>query len=968
MSEFTESDWNRLWSIFHQVKEAPDPEFLNQLEKQEPALFQELKQLLSASEKSGQILENLVAAEIQTLQEADSFEPDKIESGEILAGRFRIVRELGTGGMGTVYEALDEELGSSVALKVMRSDLAADDSARERFHREINLARRITHPNACRIFELFHHEEVLFLTMELLQGETLRQKIRRDGPMKALTAMPIVLQITQALSMIHSCGIIHRDLKSSNIILVPKGDQIRTVVTDFGLAIPLPEKFSPQVTTTGQVLGTPEFMAPEQLTRGKITPATDIYALGLLLYEMVTGSLPINEESSLTIAAKRISEDAPSPRTKAPDLGKNWERAILRCLERNPRDRFQNAEEFISALRNHSIRILNPFRSLRKRTALPFAIAVLLIGILGFLFVKRNPFSTHFDHPEDIVVRRLYKGATGLPGGLISTDGKILVDVDWQTADLIKIDLASGEKKRLTKSKVYFLPHDYSEYPMYTSLSQDGSQIAYSIKHVQDAGCDLRILNLRDQKLRTVLSNSENCLNPADWSSDGKKILALNSKKNGTAEITIVSAKDASNEILKALKTMDLRKMCLSPDGRYVVYDYVQDDASVNHDVFLLSVKDKSEKRIVQQKANDYVLGWSPDGTQVIFASDRSGTYDAWSIPVVQGAVQGEINLLRKDIGQIFPLKITREGSFYYAHMLTSRDLYTADLQSKATHAAKFPYGVVGSNRAPEFSPDGKFLYFQAAGNPIASRWDYDPPAIFKFLNLVTNEEHDLPLQLKPSSLQTRVSRNGQKILTTGNDGFSGTGAFEINLETGASVLVVRDPQNNFVREFDWSAVEDQIFYLLNKGGQIIQKQIASGAERKVFSGASSFTVSADGRFLGVTQTDIHKGTTSLLLVNSESGQPTRLLQLNMPEFIPTLTWTADGKSLLFAKGRRDLIDEPHEIWKVSTADGKAENLGMKSEYVTDIRAHPDNHRIILSTQIDSSEVWVMENFLTIQD
>src|SRR4029079_17636736 len=138
-----------------------------------------------------------------------------------------------------------------------------------------------------------------------------------------------------------------------------------------------------------------------------------------------------------------------------------------------------------------------------------------------------------------------------------------------------------------------------------------------------------------------------------------------------------------------------------------------------------------------------------------------------------------------------------------------------------------FLNGVVGSNRAPEFSPDGKSLFFQAAGNPILSRWDYDPPTIFKFLELESNEEHDLPQQFHSSALATRVSRNGHKALTTGTDGSHGNGLYQIDLETGTSVQMVRNPHNNFVREFEWSANEDQLFYLLNKGGEIILKQIS---------------------------------------------------------------------------------------------------------------------------------------------
>ena len=162
--------------------------------------------------------------ELGLLKEIDTSSSLEFEPDTILAGRFRIIRELGRGGMGTVYEAYDQELESTVALKTMRSDLIADSAARERFHREINLARKVTHPNACRIFDLFQHNDQLFLTMELLPGETLHQKIKQNGPNTDDSTTNIVLQVLEALAEMHRLGIVHRDLKTSNILLVPNGN------------------------------------------------------------------------------------------------------------------------------------------------------------------------------------------------------------------------------------------------------------------------------------------------------------------------------------------------------------------------------------------------------------------------------------------------------------------------------------------------------------------------------------------------------------------------------------------------------------------------------------------------------------------------------------------------------------------------------------------------------------------------
>ncbi|HEY0511402.1 MAG TPA: protein kinase [Thermoanaerobaculia bacterium] len=280
--------------------------------------------------------------------------PPRFPPGLLLAGRFRIVRFLGQGGMGDVYEAADQELRENVALKTVRPAVLRVPGMIERFRREVQLARKVTHPNVCRLFDVCHHrpeagtgEEVAFFTMELLAGETLAHRLRRDGPMSEAAALPIAVQMADGLAAAHRVGVIHRDFKSANVMLVPEDGGVRAVVTDFGLAHGV-EAASGGLTLRGDVLGTPEYMAPEQVTGGEITPRTDVYALGIVLYEMVTGCLPFVGETALTTAAKRLREDPPPPRLKRPGLDPAWEAAILRCLAREPADRPAGVREAVA--------------------------------------------------------------------------------------------------------------------------------------------------------------------------------------------------------------------------------------------------------------------------------------------------------------------------------------------------------------------------------------------------------------------------------------------------------------------------------------------------------------------------------------------------------------------------------------------------------------------------------------------
>ncbi len=254
--------------------------------------------------------------------------------------------------MGEVYEVQDELLNERIALKVLSEDLAADDRANRRLKREVLLARRITHPNVCRLFDMGRHSQFLFLTMELLKGVTLADELRNVGRLPPLEERRVVRHLCAGLEAAHRIGVIHRDFKSENVFLVfdetattqtePTID--RAVITDFGLARTVEsEQAANENSTTlrGAVLGTMTHAAPEQLAGGVVTTAADVYALGVVLYEMVTGgALPFADASPAEAVYLRLRGNVPSPRSRVHDLEPAWEAAILRCLERDPAARF----------------------------------------------------------------------------------------------------------------------------------------------------------------------------------------------------------------------------------------------------------------------------------------------------------------------------------------------------------------------------------------------------------------------------------------------------------------------------------------------------------------------------------------------------------------------------------------------------------------------------------------------------
>ena len=285
----------------------------------------------------------------------DPFDQRLID-GELVAGRYRVVRLIGSGAVGEVYEAQDETLGEPVALKTLRETVADDTVSIERFRRELQLARHVTHRNVCRTFDLGVHTPpgrapLTFITMELLRGGTLVEALRAHGRYGVDEALPLVRQMAAGLEAAHAVGIVHRDFKPGNLVLVPESGGPRIVITDFGLA----RRYAlddVSITVTGEAVGTPLYMAPEQVVTGQqpITAATDIYALGIVMYEMVTGELPFKGSSITVMALKRFREAAPAPRLIVPTLDARWDAAILRCLEKDPARRFQSAGAVVDAL------------------------------------------------------------------------------------------------------------------------------------------------------------------------------------------------------------------------------------------------------------------------------------------------------------------------------------------------------------------------------------------------------------------------------------------------------------------------------------------------------------------------------------------------------------------------------------------------------------------------------------------
>ncbi|QTD42369.1 Stk1 family PASTA domain-containing Ser/Thr kinase [Sporosarcina sp. Te-1] len=273
--------------------------------------------------------------------------------GKRIGGRYEIIRGIGEGGMSKVYLAHDIILDRDVAIKVLDYDFANEEDLKRRFQREALSATSLTHPHIVNIFDVGEEDELHYLVMEYIDGRTLKKFIQSNGPLRPQQAVQIMKQLVSAIANAHHNGIIHRDIKPQNILMDQNGD---VKITDFGIAMALN---STAHTKTNSVLGTVHYLSPEQARGGMATKKSDIYSLGIVFYELLTGELPFSAESAVAIALKHLQEETPSVRNRFPSIPQSVENVILKATAKDPLNRYRSADEMYEDL----LTVLSPERA-----------------------------------------------------------------------------------------------------------------------------------------------------------------------------------------------------------------------------------------------------------------------------------------------------------------------------------------------------------------------------------------------------------------------------------------------------------------------------------------------------------------------------------------------------------------------------------------------------------------------------
>ncbi|HYV32243.1 MAG TPA: protein kinase [Candidatus Binatia bacterium] len=594
---------------------------------------------------------------------------------------YRILEKLGGGGMGVVYKAEDTKLHRFVALKFLPEMLTKDRQALERFQREAQAASALNHPNICTIHDIDEYEGQPFIVMELLEGETLRQRLvappsRRQGPaLQTDELLDLAIQIANGLDAAHSKGIFHRDIKPANIFITTQG---QAKILDFGLAklapvgaglkpAPTPgaeggggadaaatesptATIDPEyLTSPGTAMGTIAYMSPEQALARQLDARSDLFSFGAVLYEMATGRPPFAGDSSAAIFDSILHKTPVSALRLNPELPAGLEAIINKALEKDREMRYQHASDLRADLkrlhrdttsgraaaaeapgttRPAEAAPVTGAKPRGRRTWLAAALAVAVLGgaALAYLYLRPGPRLARL--PLRIVPFTSTTGQKSQPA--FSPDGNAIA-YSWKgekndNADIYVKLVGAGVPLRLTTD-----PGD----DLSPSWSPDGRFIAFVRLSKGGDGYYLVPALGGQRKLADSHKDSE-WGNYLDWSPDGK-FLAVADRMSAQDQLRLllISVESGEKKVVASPPDPFVASARFSPDGKFLAY--VAGAGFLAQDIFLVPVSGGEAKRLTLDKRRVLGLAWTPSGNEILFSSDRGGLYSLWRVPVPGG-------------------------------------------------------------------------------------------------------------------------------------------------------------------------------------------------------------------------------------------------------------------------------------------------------------------------------------------
>jgi Tol biopolymer transport system component/tRNA A-37 threonylcarbamoyl transferase component Bud32 len=877
-------------------------------------------------------------------------------------GSLELLEVVGEGSSARVYKARDPRLDRIVALKILHA--VEDDTTG--IVNEGRLMARVRHPNVAAVYGADCIEGEIGIWMEFVEGHTLEQRVRSESRLKVPEAVTIGAVLCDALEAIHKAGLIHGDVKAQNVMIEPRG---RLVLMDMGAG-------RAAHTRLPAVSGTPAYLAPEVLAGAPPSRASDIYAVAALLFHAVTGTYPVTGSTVEEFADAHTRGTTRSWRDSA--VPSTFARIVERGLAARPEARFSSAAEFAAALRGWA-----DGRHTRSRrlvyggvlTALAIATTLLVVSLHDRISPVRSPFASQ------VVLRQLAVPPVSQPG-VPSRDGRLLGYTADQTLRIL--DLESGQSWSPTAAL-----RDRGE-PGGSVLSPDSRSIAY--EWVVDDVPQLRVIPIHGSQWRMVLREPAlGEIRPAEWSRDGTQLLVFLFRIDGTIELALVGPQDGHVSFRKDVTVARPRHASLSPDGRFLAYDAPQDTNAIQRDIRLVQIRDGSESVLVSHPANDVYPMWTDDGTRLVFASDRAGTLDLWSVRVSQGRAVDPPELAVRNIGRAWPLGLTATGSWYAYRQAGSEDVYTAtvgDGDGPASSPNAIASEYVGMNHSASWSTDGRRLAYVSTRGLVPFDRGYES------LNILDVNSGDRR-ELRPKLLwfqQPQWSPDDLRIIVKGKDFDGRFGLHVIDLATGHSEPIVltgnppkdssrssggdqprRQPvfvSNAQIGAYKWAPDGTAVWYVRGGDG-IVACDLATGTqstivdfrEEKIMGlnpGGPGFKVSPDGRLLGFGAWRIDNTDDVGLRVRPLHGGPTRELIRTGEGALRFQDWSPDSRRILYTWSPHD--DGQYSLWEYPI-DGRAPvPIGLTMPRLRDVAMNPDGRRIAFTAGSASWEMWVVDH------
>ena len=549
--------------------------------------------------------------------------------------------------------------------------------------------------------------------------------------------------------------------------------------------------------------------------------------------------------------------------------------------------------------------------------------------------------------------------------GRVSPDGTFVTYVDWGGAgNLMLRDLTTGTSRPLT---AYDTAKPYSQFAEGSTVSPDSKEVVYSWFTLQQRR-ELRRLKLNglpatDPTVVYTAGDDVAYIWPMDWSSDGKWIAAAISRKDGTGQIALVAATGGEFTVLKTVPWKGPARIFFSPDSSHIAYDLPASETSSQRDIFLMAIDDRREVPAVVHTASDGIVGWSPDGRQLLFSSDRTGSVGLWAQPITGGKPVGAAEMLKADTGAVFSLGLTSGRTLYGYKSVSSRDVRVARIDLKAGRLLEdprgFTQGFVARATVPDWSPDGRFLAYQGCG-------DGDCVAI---RSVETGQVRTLQRGLL-FTRDPRWSRDGRSLVAAARDRQGRNGIFRIDAQTGEFTNIVYGP--GFPAQPQWSQDGTKIYYVHDG---VIERDLTTGNNQVLLPlvGRSQLALSPDGRFLALAGLAYDSGSSRLLqILPTGGGEPRELLRLEEVEkwgASRTVAWTPDSGAVIVIKK----TPARNELWLVPVDGATPRRLDIDADSFTrdadggldsGFSLSPDGRQIAFLSGKSVAEVWALENFL----